>query len=198
MVGFQRRFHPMVLQARAMIAERGPVMQALGEFHKSMTSTEASGKFPEVMLDNVLLETPIHAIDLVRAVVGSEVADVHSVVQRAMSDHKDVHAALVVFENGCVAQIMANYTGPERLQRYEFHGRDISAYLEGISEGFVVTHNGRTELHDPNGSGGGIELDRFFIDCVKDDRPISAPAADLEEAVKTMELAEAILAGERG
>ncbi len=197
MVGFQRRFHPMVLEARALIEERGPVTQILGEFHKSMTGTEASGKFPEAILDNVLLETPIHSIDLVRAVAGSDVAEVHSVVRRALSSHKDVHAALVVFENGCVAQIAANYTGPERLQRYEIHGRDISAYLVGISEGWVVTHEGRVDLMDPAGSGGGIELDRFFIDCVKDDRPISAPAADLDEAVKTMELAEAILAGLR-
>ena len=197
MVGFQRRFHPMVLEARAMIEERGPVAQVLGQFHKSMTGTEASGKFPEVMLDNVLLETPIHSIDLVRAIAGSDVAEVHSVVRRALSSHKDVHAALVVFENGCVAQIMANYTGPERLQRYEIHGRDISAYLVGISEGWVVTHDGRVDLEDPGGSGGGMELDRYFIDCVKYDRPISAPAADLDEAVKTMELAEAILAGLR-
>jgi predicted dehydrogenase len=197
MVGFQRRFHPMVLEARALIEERGPVTQILGEFHKSMTSTEASGKFPEVMMDNVLLETPIHSIDLVRAIAGSDVAEVHSVVRRALSSHKDVHAALVVFENGCVAQIAANYTGPERLQRYEVHGRDISAYLVGISEGWVVTHEGRVDLMDPAGSGGGIELDRFFIDCVKNDRPISAPAADLDEAVKTMDLAEAILSGLR-
>ena len=197
MVGFQRRFHPMVLEARTMIEERGPVTQILGEFHKSMTGTEASGKFPEVIMDNVLLETPIHSIDLVRAVAGSDVSEVHSVVRRAASSHKDVHAALVVFENGCVAQIMANYTGPERLQRYEIHGLDISAYLVGISEGWVVTHDGRVDLMDPGGSGGGMELDRFFIDCVKDDRPITAPAADLDEAVKTMELAEAILAGLR-
>ena len=197
MVGFQRRFHPMVLEARALIEERGPVTQILGEFHKSMTSTEASGRFPEIMLDNVLLETPIHSIDLVRAMAGSDVVEVHSVVRRALSSHKDVHAALVVFENGCVAQIAANYTGPERLQRYEVHGRDISAYLVGISEGCVVTHEGRVDLMDPAGSGGGIELDRFFIDCVKDDLPISPPAADLDEAVKTMDLAEAILSGLR-
>ncbi len=197
MVGFQRRFHPMVTQARAMIEERGPVTQALGEFHKSITSAEASGKFPDVMLDNALLETPIHAIDLVRAVVGSDVAEIHCATRRAISAHKDVYAALVVFENGCVAQLMANYTGPQRLQRYEFHGRDISAYLEGITQGFALTHDGRTDLHDPNGSGGGIELDRFFIDCVRNDTPISPPAADLSDALKTMELADAILAGLR-
>ena len=70
--------------------------------------------------------------------------------------------------------------------------------MVGISEGWVVTHDGRVDLMDPGGSGGGMELDRFFIDCVKDDRPITAPAADLDEAVKTMELAEAIPGGAAG
>jgi hypothetical protein len=44
---------------------------------------------------------------------------------------------------------------------------------------------------------GTREQNRFFLDCVRDDRPVTLPAADLEEAVRTMELAEAILAGLR-
>jgi hypothetical protein len=36
-----------------------------------------------------------------------------------------------------------------------------------------------------------------FLDCVRDCRPIELPAANLDEAVKTMELAEAILQGLR-
>ena len=39
--------------------------------------------------------------------------------------------------------------------------------------------------------------DRYFLDCIVDDRPVSLPAAMLDESVKTMELAEAILAGLR-
>ena len=44
-------------------------------------------------------------------------------------------------------------------------------------------------------TGGTEEQDRYFIDCIKHDRPIGLPAADLAEAVKTMELAEQILGG---
>ena len=197
MVGWQRRFHPMVVRARELIEERGPVVQLVGEFHKSMTRVEASGRHSEIVMDNMLLETPIHAIDLVRAVATSDVVEVHSVVRRAFSRYKDVHAALIVFESGCVAQITANYTTDARLQRYEFHGRDISAYLEGISEGVVVSDGKQVKLEDPVGSGGGMELDRYFIDCVVEDRPVSLPAADLDEAVKTMELIEAIQGGLR-
>ena len=52
------------------------------------------------------------------------------------------------------------------------------------------------ELGD-RGAGGTLEEIRFFLDCVKEDRPVSLPAANLDEAVKTMELADAILAGLR-
>ena len=44
----------------------------------------------------------------------------------------------MIFANGCVAQISANYTTDARLERYEIHGRDISAYLEGIHGGEFV------------------------------------------------------------
>lgn len=196
MVGWQRRFHPIIVKAREMVEARGPITQLVGEFHKSITRLAAGGKFPKIVLDNMLFETPIHAIDLVRALAASKVAEVHSIVRRTTSPYKDVHAALVLFENGCVAQISANYTTDARLQRYEIHGRDISAYIEGITQGVVFCDGERHEL-----SGGGkndTEIQaRYFIDCVKDDRPVSLAAANLDEGVKTMELAEEILAGLR-
>ena len=49
----------------------------------------------------------------------------------------------------------------------------------------------------PETGSGTEEEDRYFIDCVKEKRPVSLPACNLEEAVKTMDLGEAILAGLR-
>jgi len=195
LVGFQRRFHPMVVAAREMIEEKGPMLQIVGEFHKSISAAKESNKYDPTVLDNLIYETPIHAIDLVLACASSEVVEVQSVVRRSISEYKDVHAALILFENGCVAQISANYTGSGRLQRYEFHGNDISAYLSGISEGYVISHGNRIDLEDSVGSGGSRELDRFFIDCIKDDRPIGLPGATLDQSVKTMQLVEDILGG---
>jgi predicted dehydrogenase len=196
MVGWNRRFHPIIREARGMAAARGPITQLVGEFHKSLTRLAASGRHPEIILDNMLLETTIHSVDLLRALAGSEVAEVHSIVRRAVSRYKDVYAALILFENGCVAQLISNYTTDARLERYEIHGRDISAYLEGVSQGIVFCDGQRHELSGA-GSGGTREQDRYFLDCVKDNRSVALPAANLDEAVKTMQLAEAILAGIR-
>jgi predicted dehydrogenase len=168
----------------------------VGEFHKSMTRYMEIPGVAEIVMDNMLLESPIHAVDLVRALAGSAVTEVHSIVRRACSPYKDVHGALIGFASGCVGHLIANYTTDARLERYEIHGREISAYLEGVSQGVVVCDGERHELRS-TGSNGTREQDRFFLDCVREDRPIELPAADLNEAVKTMELAEAILGGLR-
>ena len=195
MVGWNRRFHPIIVQAWEMIKARGEVVQVVGEFHKSMARFEAEGRFPEAVMDAMLLESPIHAIDIVRAIANSDVVEVHSIVRRAYSRYRDVHGALIRFENGCVGHLIANYTADARLERYEIHGRQISAYLEGVSHG-VVFYNGQQRELTEAGSGGTREQNRYFLDCVKNDRPVTLPAANLDEAIKTMELAEAILAGE--
>ena len=195
MVGWNRRFDPLVLQVREEIESRGPIYQLVGEFHKSMSGFIAGGRFPEIVMDNMLLESPIHAIDLVRHLGGAPVAEVNSFVRRA-SAYKDVHAALVVFENDCVAQICANYTTDARLERYEIHGRDISAYLEGISTCELVCDGERKHLQK-EGVDSTLAQAAHFFDCIKAGRPIGPPAADLDEAIATMELATAILAGLR-
>ena len=194
MVGWNRRFHPIILEAKRQVTARGPVTQIVGEFHKSIT--RLTGRFPEHLMDNMFLETPIHALDAIRAIAEADVQEVHSVVQRTISDYKDVHAALILFDNGCVAQHIANYTTDARLERYEIHGRDISAYLEGVSHGTVFSDGTQHKLTEA-GTGGTVEQNRYFLDCIKSDTPVSFPAANLDEAVKTMQLAEDILNGLR-
>lgn len=194
MVGWNRRFHPIIVQAKQMVKERGNITQLVGEFHKSITRLAQSGRFPELLMDNMFLETPIHALDTIRYMAEADVKEVHSVVQRTISKYKDVHAALILFENGCVAQHIANYTTDARLERYEIHGKDISAYLEGVSHGNVFCDGTKHELTEP-GSGGTVEQNRYFLDCVKSNTPVSFPAANLDEAVKTMQLADDILDG---
>ena len=192
MVGWNRRFHPIIVEASQRVKARGNVTQLVGEFHKSITRLAQSGKFPEHLMDNMFLETPIHALDTLRAIAEADVQEVYSFVQRTISDYKDVHAALILFDNGCVAQLIANYTTDARLERYEIHGRDISAYLEGVSHGTIFCDGTQHKLTDP-GSGGTVEQNRYFLDCVKTNTPVSLPAANLDEAVKTMQLAADIL-----
>ncbi len=193
MVGWNRRFEPMIQNAVEEIQRRGPIVQLVGEFHKNMTRLENLNRFPEHLLDNFLWETPIHAIDLVRFLGAAEVVEVHSVVRRACHDHKDVHAALVLFANGCVAQLSFNMTSTPRLERYEIHGRDICAYIE--REGVMIFQDGETRPVSEEGPDGTAREDHYFIECIEAGREIALPAANLDEAVKTMALGQRIMDG---
>ncbi len=196
LVGWNRRFHPVITQARKAILDHGPITQLVGEFHKSITQQAATGTFSESMMDQLLLETPIHAIDTIRYLANSDVKKVHSIVRRSMSKYRDVHAALIEFENGIVAQLTHNYTTGARLERYEIHGHGISTYMEGLSGGKICFEGEETEIVK-GPTGGTEEQNRYFIDCVKNDQPVGPPAADLGEAVKTMNLAHEILSATR-
>jgi virulence factor len=193
LVGWNRRFHPVIVQARSLILERGPLIQLVGEFHKNVRQPT---RLADTMMDRLFLETPIHAVDTIRYLAASDVKEVHSIVRRVTSEYRDVHAALIEFENGVVAQLTHNYTAGGRLERYEIHGQDISAYMEGVSGGQIVADGETTEIVK-GPTAGAEEQNRYFIDCARNDKPIELPAANLVEAVKTMELAEAILAGTR-
>ncbi|HIC17868.1 TPA: Gfo/Idh/MocA family oxidoreductase [Candidatus Poribacteria bacterium] len=196
MVGWDRRFHPMIVEARKQIESRGAVTQLVGEFHKSISHFASSNRFPELVMDNMLFETPIHSVDILRAIADSDVAEVHSIVRRAISSYRDVHGALIYFENGCLVHFIANYTTDKRLERYEIHGHNISAYLEGISQGTICC-DGQTHEIEKGNTSSTWEQNRYFINRIKDDQPIDLPAANLDEAVKTMTLVEAIKAGTR-
>ena len=174
LVGWNRRFQSLICKARGLIEERGPITQIVAEFHKSMTDMHRRG-FPDHLLDNFIYETPIHAIDLTRSLAGSSpIVELHAVARRANSRFVDVYAALIRFENGCVAQLTANFTTDARLERYEIHGRDCSAYLEGVKKA-VVQRDGKSVSFDEVDSGGTAEQARFLVDCIKEDRPVEPP-----------------------
>lgn len=201
MVGFNRRFNPLIREAKRRVAERGPRVTVVGEFHKNLVELERQGKLAEPTLARYFYETPIHALDCVRWLAGSPVREVHSFARQAVSRHRDAFGALMQCDNGCIVHLVANITAGARLERYEIHGAGISAYLEGVKRGHVVADGEVTELAGPGtgtgtgagtGGGGTLEQDRYFFDCVRSDRPIALPACDLDEAVATMELMAAI------
>lgn len=196
MVGLNRRFHPIIRKAREMVEERGPIVQMVGEFHKSMAGIIARNQFIPEVIDNFLMANDIHAVDVVRSMAGAEVKQVHSIGRRTYSEYRDMHSALVLFENNCVAQFTFNYTTDKRLERYEIHGNGISAYLEGVNQGVVYCDGTSHDLSSEGGGSGGTEEEnRYFLDCIREDRPIELPAANMDEAVKSAELVDAIRAG---
>ena len=194
MVAFNRRFNPLIRAAIDVINEAGPLRQMVAEFHKDIHEFTDDGRFSPDIFDLMLLESPIHSADIVTHFADSPVRNIQAIVKRTASPFRDVHAALIEFENDVVCQLTAAYTAGGRLERYELHGDYVSVYLEGIQQGWVLRNGERTELEVPEGA----EIDtvaqaKHFIKCVFDDIDYAPPAANLDTSLDTLRLCETIL-----
>lgn len=199
MVGLNRRYHPMIIEAISAVRARGPIVQIVAEFHKSMDRQLAAQVVPLADLarwpNALLLESPIHAIDLTRHIAGAPVERVSCAARKAFHEYADVHAALVEFANGCLASLTFNYTGDERLERYEIHGKGISAYIENslVAGTWVeIVADGQKVRTSRVTDSGLYNQNRAFVDGARQGAEYAAPAPSLEDALETMALAEAI------
>ncbi len=198
MVGFDRRFNPYLRSAREAIAEKGELRQIVAEFHKDIRDWTEDARFSEEMLNVLMLESPVHSLDLLTHLAGSAVANVSSVVKSVNSPYRDVHAALIEFDSGCVAQFTASLTAGGRLERYELHGDGMSAYLEGVQGGKVVADGVVTEIDaPPEGVTSTFLQDDYFLRQALAGEPFGEPAASLESSEQVLDLAERIFGGVR-
>lgn len=194
MVAFNRRFNPLIRAGIDAISEVGPLRQIVAEFHKDIHEFTDNKRISPSIFDLMLLESPIHSVDLVTHFADSPVADVHAIVKRTASGYRDVHAALIEFENQVVCQMTAAYTAGGRLERYELHGDYISVYLEGVQRGWVLRDGERTEIEMPeDAENDTVAQARHFVRSIINGVDFPAPAATLEISVDTLRLCESIL-----
>jgi len=195
MVGFNRRFAAVIAEARRRVADEGPISECLAEFHKNMLAT---GSYWGV---SILVTDVIHAVDTLRFVCG-EPAEVVSYCDRAYADWTNVYNALIRFDTGAVGLLTANRAAGSRYERFEMHGRGISAYIRAPEEA-EIWRDGEKEperlrgaelrhSEDARVTYGYLAESRHFIDCLLQDR---MPTTSLQDAIKTMHLVEAIEAG---
>ena len=194
MVAFNRRFNPLIRAAIDVVTEAGLLHQIVAEFHKDIHEFTDDARFSSAMFDVMLLESPIHSVDIVTYFAAAPVKDLHAVVKRSASPYRDVHAAVIEFENDVVCQFTSAYTAGGRLERYELHGDYVSVYLEGVNRGWVLRGGERTELAVPDGAEiDTVSQARHFIASVVDDVEYPPPAATLESSIATLRLCEDIL-----
>ena len=112
-----------------------PLSQVLGEFHKDMRSfvdeniagaNMSTGRilmrgegrkrewfdgsdwhlgFPPHILDKMFMESPVHALDVVRA-MGGDVEECHAFSRRAFTDYRDVHTVSML--HTCAPQLLSS------------------------------------------------------------------------------------------
>jgi predicted dehydrogenase len=214
MVAVNRRFNPLLTQARQMVEENGPIAVIVAEFyHFSMALYRSMGSSEE-SLATVVTPGSIHTVDLIRY-LGGDVAEVYARADRYFDRHPDSFTAMIRFTNGSTGLLNYNLTSPVRIEKVSFHGNQASAFLVGLADSCIV-HKGdatydltnirRRDPSSPEWSdrphnpyiNGWWHQDRFFLDAVREGREVAFPASNLEDAVKTMELIDMIRDGHSG
>ena len=214
MVAVNRRFNPMLTEARAIVERRGRIASIVAEFYQfSMPLYRRMGSSEET-LASVVVPGSIHTVDLIRY-LGGDVAEVYAQADAYFDRHPDSFTALLRFTSGATGLLNYNLTSPIRLERVSFHGNEASAVLEGLADSCVVyegdvvhdlTNVKRRDPSSPEWSdrphnpyiNGWWLQDRFFLDAVRNGRQIDFPASNLDDAVKTMELIDMIRDGHTG
>lgn len=214
MVGVNRRFQPMLNQARNMVEANGQIAVIIAEFYHFSIPLYRSLGSPEDTLGNIIVSAAIHTVDLIRY-LGGNVTEVYAHAHNYFDRHPDSFTAMLRFDSGATGLLNYNLTSPVRIEKVCFHGRQASAFLVGLAESCVV-HQGemtydlkniqRIDPSSPEWSdrpynpyiNGWWHQDRFFLDCIKENRQPAFPASNLEDAVKTMELIDMIRAQLKG
>ncbi len=205
MVGFQRRFIPAITDLRARVEARGPIHHASVSFLKATPRLNQHAGLYDGAIDP-LTSDGVHAVDNLRWLCGGEVVDVYATVRKRYvpGPIANEYLALVTFSTGAVGVLQFSYMTGRRIFRAEFHGQNVTAYVDADRESGIVFDNGEMEWRDSRtwGTAGGAagtssehwlgfwHENRHFVDCIQQGRQPSSCFAD---AVKTMELVERIL-----
>jgi hypothetical protein len=132
---------------------------------------------------------------------GGEVVDIHSITRRVLVPDMNFFAVMLAFDNGATGLMVNSWTSGRRIFDVEMHapGICVEAEHEGKARLFADGDTVGVE-YDSRELAGGDEFyvyggfqakNREFIDCLKTD---TLPGSHFGDAVKTMEVAERILA----
>ena len=193
-VSFQRRSTPMVVKLREACLERGPIVHAVCRFYKCAFE-------PYLEARDHMMDDGVHAIDTLRWMCGGEVTALHSITKRVTTPDINFFAVMFEFDNGATGLMINSGTSGRRIFDVEMHAPGICAEAEHEGKGHLYA-DGDTEgmEFDTRQVAGGDAFyeyggfkakNREFIDCLKAG---TLPGSHFGDAVKTMEVAEQVLA----
>jgi len=194
MVGFQRRYVPLINTLKKKVEKRGSIHTATANFIKFSPDVD----YYDGAID-ILSCDAVHAVDTLRYLCGGKVVNVASSVRSIDAANPNAFYAIVTFSTGAVGILTTNWAAGHRVFSVEMHTTGMSAYAEPDVRGALYkegsTEPERYEPADCAGSDaawhrlGFFGENRHFIDCVKTGKQ---PCSNLADTVETMELVERI------
>ena len=195
MVGLNRRFYSVIQNAKKLVEDSGGLVSLLVRTTEDMASVRATNFHPAEVLDHWMAANGIHCIDLLRF-LGGEVASVHSFSSAWKDKSPNSFGALIRFENGAIGHYVSNWTSPGRWE-VTAYGFDMRVDLSPLEAGELTRRGGsvtpvpKNEVDDKF-KPGFYAQDEYFINRVRLNTRIERPAANLDDALGTMRLVEAI------
>ena len=193
-VSFQRRACPMVVKLREECLKNGPIVHAICRFYKNMITPFLDGR-------DHMMDDGVHAIDTVRWLCGGEVVRVQSVTKRVQTPDINWFSAMLEFDNGATGLLINSWSSGRRIFDVEMHAPGVCAEAEHEGKGYLYLNNDTKGVeYDTRQVAGSNDLfvyggfqakNRDFIDCLKTGK---LPSSHFGDAIKTMEVAETILA----
>lgn len=193
-VSFQRRFTPMVVKLKEKCLERGPIIHTVCKFYKCNIQ-------PRLEARDHMMDDTVHSIDTVRWMCGGEVEKIESHIKRIQVPDINFISATLHFDNGSTGYIINSWSSGKRIFAVEMHAPGIFVEAEHEDKGYLYAEGdvegveydtrevaGSDEFYDYTGV---TALCRQFVDCC---RARQQPDSNFSDAVKTMEVAEKILA----
>lgn len=165
--GHTERFNPAVVAALPLVTEPRFI-----EIHRL-------GTFPERSLDiDVIFDLMIHDLDLLLAVVRSDVVSIEAVGVNVLTPRADIANARLRFASGCIANVTASRISRDRVRKARFFqqrayvsidyaAQEVEMYRLVPGEGRPVIQGGRVEV--ANEEPLKRELDDF-VDAVRTGR----------------------------
>jgi predicted dehydrogenase len=164
-VGHVERFNPAVTAAEPLIS--GP---RFVEVHRLAA-------FPERSLDiDVIFDLMIHDLDVLRALVGSEVVSVEAFGVPVLTDRIDIASVRLRFESGCIANLTASRISRDRVRKLRFFQPNSYVSIDCAAQEVESWRVERAAGKVPSITGGRLEVVR--------DEPLRRELADFVEAVR--------------
>lgn len=193
-VSFQRRAVPLLVKLKEECLKRGPIVHAVCEFYKYNIE-------PYLEARDHMMDDGVHAIDTLRWMCGGEVKKIRSICKNVLVPDINFISAILEFDNDSTGVMINSWTSGRRIFRVQMHAPGIwveadpedkgRMYLDGDTVGIEFDTKevaGSSEFYV---YAGFQAKNREFIDCLKLRRQ---PSSNFSDAVKTMEIAEKILA----
>lgn len=198
MVGFNRRFIPLMVESKKIVTERGEIIQCSATFYKN--SIGAPPYYNGAI--DILTCDAIHAVDILRW-MGGEVVSLASDIRKIYAEYDNSFNAILKFENGAVGFLLTNWVVGKRVHTFEMHAKGISAFVDGDNNAIIYKDNNESaQIINAREIAGSSETykyygfyseNRHFIDCIKLKR---MPETNFADAYKTMELVNRIYASQ--